>query len=383
MNSVVATSAKLAAIPDNQGRANGASAALMEMIAKGRADMRLFFNAPDGGQVIVGESGTELLFRLIRAACLGTPEGAVIGSTVEHPATRSAATHWAEAAGKALVLVPHDPAAGRVEAEAYAQHVTPDTRVATIVHTSPVSGIGMDLPAIAGEIRRKSPDCLILVDGIQHAAHGLIDIAAAGIDGYVVSPYKMFSRHGYGVAWLSDRLASLPHEHLIGAPGAPWEFGTRDTAAYATFTDVVEYLQWLGEEVGGTGARRACLEAAGAAVTAQERTLCEGMLHGIGNSAGLADLPGVHIIGGAENPHREGLVTFALEGRDCAEVVERLNTRGIRTHLRKADHYSGAVLTPLGIETSTRVSLAHYNSTEEVGAFLDAMAEIVDQPEGP
>ena len=38
------------------------------------------------GQFFVGESGTELLFRLIMNACLGTNnDGVVLGSTVEHP----------------------------------------------------------------------------------------------------------------------------------------------------------------------------------------------------------------------------------------------------------------------------------------------------------
>lgn len=382
LNSVVETTARLAAIPDNQGRANGASEALMGLIAQGREDMRLFFNAPEG-EVIVGESGTELLFRLIRAACLGTEDGCVIGSTLEHPATRSAADHWARMSGKAHVLVPHDAAAGRVGAAEYAAALSPETKVATIVHTSPVTGIGVDVAEIAAEIRRHAPDCVIIVDGIQHAAHGPINVSAAEIDGYVVSPYKMFSRHGYGVAWLSDRLAALPHEHLIDAPGEPWEFGTRDTAAYATFSDVVAYLGWLGAEVGTPGGQRDALDAAGAAIAAQERVLCDAMLQGVGNRAGLTALPGVHILGGTDNPNREGLVTFALEGRDNADVVSRLNARGIRTHLRKADHYSGSVLRPLGLDTSTRVSLCHYNTVDEVAAFLDAMAEIVDRPDGP
>ena len=47
---------------------------------------------------------------------------------------------------------------------------------------------------------------------------------------------------------------------------------------------------------------------------------------------------------------------------------------GIRTHLRKADHYSGNVLTPLGQADCIRVSLCHYNSMDEVRAFLAAMA---------
>lgn len=66
LNSVVETSARFAAIPDNQGRDNPASNALDEIIAKAREDARDFFNVRDG-QVIVGESGTELLARLISA----------------------------------------------------------------------------------------------------------------------------------------------------------------------------------------------------------------------------------------------------------------------------------------------------------------------------
>lgn len=374
LNSVVETSARLAAIPDNQGRANSASEALMAMISKGRADMRLFFNAQEG-EVIVGESGTELLYRLIRAACLSAGDGVVLGSTLEHPASRSAAAHWAEVAGMAHVLIPHDAASGRVEAEAYGAAVTPDTRVATIVHTSPVSGIGMDLPAIATAIRATAPECLIIVDGIQHAAHGSVDVTAARVDGYVVSAYKMFARHGYGVAWLSERLATLPHEHLIGAPGAPWEMGTRDTAAYATFSDVVAYLCWLGGEVGEGGDPRQRLEAAAGAIRAHEAALCQSMLNGVDGLRGLVERPAITVIGGRANAHREGLVTFAQTGRDNAEIVGALNARGIRTHLRKADHYSGAVLKPLGIQTSVRVSLCHYNTFAEVRQFLGALED--------
>ena len=44
-------------------------------------------NAPKG-QFFVGESGTELIFRLVMNACLGTAkDGVVLGSTIEHPAT--------------------------------------------------------------------------------------------------------------------------------------------------------------------------------------------------------------------------------------------------------------------------------------------------------
>ena len=377
LNTVVETSTHYAAIPDNQGRDNEMSHELVAVIDRAKADMRAFFNAPDG-DIFVGESGTELLFRLIMNACLGTPDGSVIGSTLEHPATRSAATRWAQVAGKPYRQVAHDDATGCVTAEDYRPHLTPDLRVATILHTSPVTGMGVDVAGIAAAIRDVAPEAFIIVDGIQHACHGLIDIADYGIDGYVISPYKVFSRHGYGIAWTSPRLNALGHDGLIGGPEGNWELGTRDTGAYATMSDVVGYFDWLGGEVSEATDRRARIEAAGAAIHAHERRLTEAMIHGIGNLAGLADLPGVGIIGGADNPAREGLVSITVEGMAAPDVVSALRTRGIRTHTRKADHYSGNILDPLGLPGAIRVSLCHYNTLDEVRAFLVAMKDILD-----
>jgi selenocysteine lyase/cysteine desulfurase len=337
--------------------------------------MRTFFNAR-GGQFFVGESGTELSFRLIRTAVMGTPAGSVIGSTVEHPASRSAARHWAGMAGKAYIPVPHDDATGSVSADAYSAWMTPAVRVATILHTSPVTGIANDVAGISAAIRAVAPEAMIFVDGIQHASHGRIDIASYDIDGYVVSPYKVFSRHGYGVAWVSDRMTALPVEQLTDGPRGNWEMGTRDTGAYATFSDVVRYLDWLGAQHTDAADPRARIEAAGAAIHAHEQTLTDAMLHGTGNLPGLAELPGVTVLGGVHNLHREGLVCFALDHVPAADIVSRLNAQGIRTHIRKADHYSGNILRPIGLEAAVRVSLCHYNTLEEVGALLAAMREI-------
>ena len=375
LKSVVETSGRFAAIPDNQGRDNPASKALMAAIDGAKADMRLFFNAPTG-QVFVGESGTEVLFRLVRTAALGAaPGGVMISTTLEHPASRSAMARWAEVTGRAHVLVPHDNGTGSVDAAAYLPFLTPDLRVATIVHTSPVTGMAVDVGAIAAAIHKVAPACFIIVDGIQHASHGAVDIAALGIDGYAISPYKVFSRHGYGVGWASDRLTACTKEAVIGGPATSWEMGTRDTGSYATFSDVVTYLDWLGGHFTKSDDRRARLEAAARAIHDHEHALAEAMVNGTGNLRGLKDIPGLHIIGGADNARREGVVSVWLDGTPSEEVVSFLNERGIRTHTRKADHYSGNVLTPLGLKDCVRVSFSHYNSLAEVSQFLTAMNE--------
>ena len=108
------------------------------------------------------------------------------------------------------------------------------------------------------------------------------------------------------------------------------------------------------------------------------KTLTDAMIHGTGNLAGLAELPGVTILGGADNPNREGLVCFALDHVPAADIVAKLNAQGIRTHIRKADHYSGNILTPLGLGSAVRVSMCHYNTVDEVSALLAAMKGIVE-----
>ena len=376
LNSVVETATRYAAIPDNQGRDNAGSHELVGVINKAKEDMRIFMNAP-GGQFFVGESGTELLFRLIMNACLGTvADGVVLGSTVEHPATRSAGHRWSRISGKTHLLVTHDDSRGLVTADDYAASVTPDTRVATILHTSPVTGMAMDVPSISAAIRAVAPDCIIIIDGIQHAAHGQIDIASYDVDGYVISPYKMFSRHGYGLAWISDRMTKFEHDSLVGGPEGNWELGTRDTGAYATLSDVTDYLDWLGSQVSDTPDRRARFEAAGVAIHQHEKNLTDAMINGIGNLPGLASMKRVTIIGGADNPAREGLVSLYVEGLPSAELVTMLNREGIRTHLRKADHYSGNILDPLGVDGCVRVSMCHYNSIHEVSQFLAVMKSV-------
>src|SRR5690606_31399792 len=373
LKSVIETSAAYAGYPDNQGRDNPASRTLMAAIDRGRADMRRFLNAP-GGQVFVGESGTEVLFRLIRTAALGAaPGGVMLGSTLEHPASRSAMARWAEVTGRPHLLAAHDDATGTVSLDAYLALLTPEVRVATIVQTSPVTGMAVDVAAIAAAIRVKAPQAFIIIDGIQHASHGDIDCAAYGADGYAVSPYKVFSRHGYGVGWASDRLTDCTKEQIVGGPAAAWELGTRDAGAYATFSDVVAYFDWLGGQVSDAGEPRARIEAAAAAIHDHEARLMQAMLNGTGNARGLAEMPGVTLIGGSVVEGREGVVSLTLDGMSSAELVRHRADHGMRVHIRKDDHYCGNILHPLGLADCVRVSVCHYNTTAEVARFLAAM----------
>jgi lactate dehydrogenase-like 2-hydroxyacid dehydrogenase len=154
--------------------------------------------------------------------------------------------------------------------------------------------------------------------------------------------------------------------------------GTRDTGSYATFSDVVDYLAWLGRQYTDDADRRPCLEAAARAIHDHEQALAEAMVHGTGNLRGLGEIPGLHIIGGKDNTRREGVLSLWMDGRPSEEIVSFLNARGVRTHTRKADHYSGNVLVPLGLKDCVRVSFSHYNTLAEVAQFLTAINEFAE-----
>ena len=370
LKAAVERTAELMAFPDNQGRTNVASQYLMDVIAQGRADMKLALGASTG-EVFIGESGTELLGRLIRNATLASEGSVVIGSNLEHPATYSACRRWAEVADMRYEQVAFDVDTTVVSVDQYRPALTPDLAVATIIHASPVTGMHVDVGAIAAEIRSVAPDCFIIVDGIQHAAHGRVDIDDYDVDGYVISGYKFFSRHNFGVAWVSDRLATAPHDQLDGAPANVWELGTRDASAYAAFSEVVRYLEWLGGEVGDPEVpARARIEAAAAAIGDQEQDLVDAMMWGTGGLPGLGQLDNVTVVGPVNSEHRSGMVSFLIEGHDSLDVVAALNADGVRTHARKRDYYSATVLEPLGIENCVRASASHYNSRAEVEQML-------------
>ena len=376
LKSVVETSALYASYPDNQGRENEASKALVRSIENGKSKMRLFFNA-DRGDVIVGESGTELLFRLIRTAALELPRGGtMLSSTLEHPASMSAMKKWAKNTLRSHIIVEHDDELGTVDEKAYLKKLTRDVRVVSIVHTSPVTGMTVDLEKITKEVRNVTPDCIIIVDGIQHSSHGAIDVQKYNIDGYVVSPYKMFSRHGYGVAWASDRLCALGKEQLVGGPFQNWELGTRDAGSYATFSDVVDYLDWLGSNFTNSESARERLEASSVAIKAHEEELVNLALHGSENLIGLIKIEQIEIIGDLASTSREGVVSFYFKNKLSTLIVEKLRQRKIRVHIRKDDHYCGNILRPLNQKDCIRFSICHYNSKAEVIEFLKAINEI-------
>ena len=75
----------------------------------------------------------------------------MLSSTLEHPASMSAMKKWAKNTLRSHIIVEHDDELGTVDEKAYLKKLTRDVRVVSIVHTSPVTGMTVDLEKITKE----------------------------------------------------------------------------------------------------------------------------------------------------------------------------------------------------------------------------------------
>jgi selenocysteine lyase/cysteine desulfurase len=189
------------------------------------------------------------------------------------------------------------------------------------------------------------------VDAVHYAPHGPIDVAAAGVDVLICSPYKFYGPHlGLGFA-RADLLESWRPYKVRPAADQPlghrYETGTLPHELLAGFTAAVDYLGSLGWD----------------AIVAHERDLGERFLRGLPERCRLHGLSTM-----------EGRVpTFALtvEGVAVAEASRRLGERDIAVW--HGNYYALEVMKRLGLEDSggaVRVGIVHYNTADEVDRLL-------------
>lgn len=382
LNSVVQSSAEVMGIPDGSSRSNGAARQLLEQMNAGKSAVRCFFGAENdhSGQLVTATTGTEILFRLIRTILLQFSSGSVVSSCLEHAASHDAAGYWARQLGFQQISIALPPSTAIVQPEDYADAVRADTVLATVVHTSHVTGMRVNLPGIVKAIRSKAPNCFVLCDGIQHAAHGPIDVSRYDVDAYVFSPYKVFSHRSGAFGWMAHRLAVMPHEKKEGKPADNWDLGGLDPALFAGQSAVVNYLSWLGGHFTENPQPRARVVTAMQAINRHETSLIHLLIHGNITLRGLNDLPRVTIIGGTEMARREGAVSFTVRGRSSRDVVAALEAEGIRTHFRLNEPSASSrfVLQSMGMSDCVRVSFCHYNTADEVERVLNVLSQLVN-----
>ena len=234
-----------------------------------------------------------------------------------------------------------------------ASQLTERTRVVAYPWASNAVGTLVDVARVA-ELAH-SAGALAWVDAVHYAPHGPIDVAAAGIDVLLCSPYKYFGPH-LGIAFARSELLERwrPYKVRPAADeplGHRFETGTLPHELLAGFVAAVRYVDSVGFD----------------AILAHERDLGERFLAGLPDGCRLHGLPGMD--------GRVPTFCFDVDGISSEDVATRLGEREIAVW--HGNYYAVEVRKPLGLpDGAVRAGFLHYNTAEEVDRLLDALASL-------
>jgi cysteine desulfurase/selenocysteine lyase len=255
---------------------------------------------------------------------------------------------------------------GRLDLDRLETLVSKRTRVIAVTHCSNVTGAVTDI----GRIREaaQSVGALLVVDGAQRVPHGPVDVEALGCDLYAVSGHKLFAATGAGALWIRRELAEELPPFLGGG-----EMIRRVTIERSTFAAPPHRFEAGTPPIGpaiALGAAAAWLAGLDwAAIRAHELALAERLL------SGLRAIPGVRPIGPEGLQARAPLVSFLVEGVHPHDVCQLLDGHGVCT--RGGHHCAQPLHEALGLEASTRASIALYNDAADIDALLEGLEDVV------
>lgn len=288
----------------------------------------------------------------------------IVTTEVEHHANLIPWQILAQRTGATLRHIPVT-SDGQLDYEAAEQIVGQNTRILAFTHVSNVTGAITDVPYMVALARKTG--ALTVLDACQSVPHMPVDFPGLGVDFAAFSGHKMLAPTGigalYGRAELLDALppfltggsmitrVGLEDAEYMPAP-IKFEAGTQRVSQTVAFAAAVRYLEHVGMSN----------------VQAWEHELGQRL------AAGVQQIEGVRLLGPADPARRAGLVSLAIDGVHPHDVGQLLDTWGIAV---RVGHHCAQPLHKLsGVTASTRASAYLYNTTDDIEAFLAALAKV-------
>jgi len=334
-----------------------------------RVKVASFLNAADPAEIIFTRGSTEginLVASSFGRAFL-KPGDEIILSAMEH---HSNIVPWqiiAQATGATIQIIPMNDA-GELALDDYGRLLSERTKIVSVVHVSNSLGTVNDVKRIAQMAH--AVGAKVLIDGAQWVAHRPTDVRDLGCDFYVFSGHKLYGPTGIGALYgRRELLEKMPPYHGGGdmiesvtfekttyaqLPNK-FEAGTPDIAGVVGLGAAIDYIWNLGFD----------------SFMQHEQDLL-GYL-----TRRLQEVPGLRIVGTAK--HKSGVVSFVIDEPRIAslDIGTRLDHHGIA--IRTGHHCCQPAMDRMGIPSTSRASLALYNTKEEVDALASALRRIVEE----
>lgn len=189
-----------------------------------------------GGELYFLSGGTEADNTAL--LCTRKPKGSrVIVGEGEHDAVINPAKLLKEQ-GFDVVFAPIKPDGG-VDEEKFAELLTPDVSLVSVMHVSNETGAVNDIAKLVKMTKKASPKAVFHSDGVQAFGKVKVDIRALGVDLYTVSGHKIGAPKGIGALYVAK---GTPVRPLVYGGGQEKGFrsGTENGPAIEAFAVAAE-----------------------------------------------------------------------------------------------------------------------------------------------
>ncbi|SIO01468.1 aminotransferase class V-fold PLP-dependent enzyme [Salinivibrio sp. ES.052] len=288
-----------------------------------------------------------------------TAHDQILVSEMEHHANLIPWQLMAQRTGAQLVKIPCCTSSGGLNWEAYQQALNTNTRIVAISHVSNVTGTRHPIEKMTALAHRYG--ATVIIDGAQGIVHEPISMQTLDADYYVFSGHKLYGPTGIGVLYgKPEALGALApfhgggkmisevtfDSHTLAPIPARFEAGTPNTAGAIGLAVAINWLKSQDNQAIHTH------------LTACYHQLIDA----------LKARPQITLIAPQAT---STMVSFVVQNEHHSDVAELLSQQGIA--VRSGHHCAHPFLKALGIDGTIRVSLAAYNTQEDVECFIVAL----------
>jgi SufS family cysteine desulfurase len=293
------------------------------------------------------------------------PGDEILLTEYEHHANLLPWQRVAQQTGAKLIFVPVLPD-GTLDFRKLSELCTQRCKLVACTAVSNVTGAHTDLEIIIPAAR--AVGAKVLIDASQAAAHSRIDLATMQADFLVFSGHKTYGPTGIGVLYIKKELQEETVPYQLGG-GMVYE-ADYSQARFARGPHKFEAgTPPIAEAVALAAALRWLYAHDIDAICAHEATLLTALIDG------LQGMPEVRILGPIEELKEQGsLVSFIVNGMHAHDVAAFLGERGIAA--RAGHHCAQPLAKKWHIEASVRMSVACYNTRQEIEYALSMMQEL-------
>lgn len=347
-----------------------------QRVLDARRSVAQLINAAQDEEVVMGGSTTGLMFLLTQAIRPSIRAGdEIIVTNSDHEANIGGWMRLAEA-GATVKIWQVNLDSLQLELADLSKLLTSRTKWVAMTHASNVLGTINQVSAVAQLAH--AAGARLCVDGVAYAPHRLVDVQASGADVYVFSFYKVFGPH-YAVLWgKHDFLLGLPtlNHHFIGAGILPYKLQPGNVNFELSYgcVGIGDYLTAIGRELGSSGVDRAAMQLAFDHFARHEDTIAEQLLAYLRGKSGVRIIGQPHVANGDRVP----TISFVATRQTPEAIVRHLDRYNIG--IRFGDFYAKRLIAALGLAEQggvVRVSIAHYNTKDEIDSLTGRLDEIL------